>query len=170
MYNFNIMKTILRWEKGLFSSTCRIYKGEEILGELKDHAFKQTSEGRIRNETYRFKTRGFFSQETLIIDGKNDQVVGNISYRSWKTRATIQLEDRVFSWKYDNGWQTRWSIFYDNHIYMKFAGKLSRGTIEFEEENDLLVLTGLFVTNYYQQATIAILVAVFIPIWFSVLT
>ena len=163
------MKTILRWEKGTFSSTCRIYSGEEILGELTDHTFKQISDGFIGNQPYRFKTKGFFGQETQILEGKNDRVIGNISYKSWKTKATIQIQDKVFYWKYDNGWQTKWSVFDDSHVYMKFAGKLSKGTIEFEEDNDLLVLTGLFVTNYYQQAMVAILVAVFIPIWFSVL-
>jgi len=63
------MKTLLRWEKGTFSSTCRIYSGEKMLGELKDHSFKQISEGMIRNQPYRFKTKGFFGQMTQIIDG-----------------------------------------------------------------------------------------------------
>ncbi len=52
---------------------------------------------------------------------------------------------------------------------MKFTGGHNKGTIEYEEEDDLLVLSGLFVTNYYQQAMIAILVAVLIPIWVSVI-
>jgi len=64
-------------------------------------------------------------------------------------------------------WQTKWSVFDDNHLCIEFAGKFSKGTIEFEEDNDLLVLTGLFVTNYYRQAMVAILMAVFIPIWLS---
>jgi len=51
---------------------------------------------------------------------------------------------------------------------MKFAGGATKGTIECEEIDDLLVLTGLFVTNYYQQAMIAVIVAVFIPIWVTV--
>jgi len=42
-------------------------------------------------------------------------------------------------------------------------------TIEYEEKDDLLVLTGMFVTNYFQRAMIVIMVAVFIPIWVSVI-
>ena len=81
------------------------------------------------------------------------------------TRATIQYSGQSLHWKYDNRWQSRWSIFNDAGVRMKFAGKSTRGSIEYENADDLLVLTGLFVTNYYQQAMIAILVAVFIPIW-----
>ena len=163
------MKTILHWKKGTFSSTCRIFSGEEPVGELMDRTFKQTSEGVIRNKPYRFKTKGVFKQETLIMDGESDRVIGNITYNSMMSKATIHLSDRTIYWKYDNGWQTRWSLFDDQGILIKFAGGNSRGSIEYEVNDDLLVLTGMFVTNYYQQAMIAIFVAIFIPIWITVI-
>jgi hypothetical protein len=163
------MGTVLNWKKGTFSSTCRIFSGEEIIGELANYAFKQTAEGVIRDKRYLFRTMGLFKQETRIIDGENDQVIANITYNSMMSKATIQFKDRTINWKYDNGWQTKWSLFDSQGIYMKFAGGQSKGTIECEKENDLLVLTGMYVTNYYQQAMIAIMVAVFIPIWVSVI-
>jgi len=159
------MKTVLNWKKGTFSSTCRIFSGEELLGELKDNSFKQTANGIIRQKKYRFVTKGLFKQETQILDGESNQVIGNISYNSMMSKATIQFADRSVSWKYDNTWQTRWSLYDEQGIRMKFAGKYSKGTIEFDEEDDLLVLVGMFVTNYYQQAMIVILVAVFVPIY-----
>lgn len=164
------MKSLLTWKKGTFSSTCQISSGEEIIGELANYTFKQTAEGVIRNKRYLFRTKGLFKQETQIIDGENDQIIANITYNSWKSRATIQLTDRTLYWKYDNAWQSKWSLFDDQGILMKFAGGSSKGTIECEEDNDLLVLTGMFVTNYYQQAMIAVLVAVFIPIWVTQFT
>jgi hypothetical protein len=77
---------------------------------------------------------------------------------------------RTLYWKYDNRWQSKWSLFDDQGILMKFAGGSSKGTIECEEEDDLLLLTGMFVSIYYQQAMIVILVAAFIPIWLSQIT
>lgn len=163
------MKTVLHWKRGAFSSTCRILSGEEIVGELASYTFKQTAEGVIRNKRYLFRTKGLFKQETQIIDGVSNRVIGNITYNSMMSKATIEFKDRTVSWKYDNTWQTKWSLYDKLGIFMKFAGRQFKGTIEFEEEDDLLVLTGMFVTNYYQQAMIAIMVAVFIPIWVSVL-
>ena len=159
------MKTTLNWKKGAFSSTCRIFSGEKILGELSNHSFKRTAQGNIRNKQFRFQTNGLFRQVTRIIDAKNNQEIGTISYSSMMSKATLQFADHAISWKYDNAWQTRWSLSDDHGILMKFAGGFSKGTIEFEKEDDLLVLTGMFVTNFYQQAMIAIFVAVFIPIW-----
>lgn len=164
------MKTVLHWKKGTFSTTYRIFSGEDIIGELASYTFKQTAEGVIRNKRYLFRTKGLFKQETQIIDGENDQVIANVTYSSMMSKATIQFKDRTVNWKYDTGWQTRWSLYSDEGALMKFrSGGMNKGNIEFVEEDDLLVLTGMFVTNYYQQAMIAIMVAVFIPIWVSVI-
>ena len=163
------MKPTLSWKRGTFSSTCQIFSGDEIVGELANYTFKQTAEGLMRNKRYLFRTKGLFKQETQIIDGANDQVIANITYNSMMSKATIEFKDRTVSWKYDNTWQTKWSLYDKLGIYMKFTGGHNKGSIEYEEEDDLLVLTGMFVTNYYQQAMIAIMVAVFIPIWVSVI-
>lgn len=164
------MKSVLNWKRGTFSTTCRIFSGKEPIGELTNNAFKQTAHGVIHNKRYLFKTKGLFKQETQILDEVSHQLLGNITYNSWKSRATIRNADRTLFWKYDNGWQTRWSLYDDQGILMKFAGGSSKGTIECEEEDDLLILTGMFVTNYYQQAMIAVIVAVFIPIWVTQFT
>ncbi|MEN8203546.1 MAG: hypothetical protein ABFS28_13195 [Bacteroidota bacterium] len=158
------MNTLLHWKRGTFSSTYEIYEGESLIGKLKDSTFSQSSDGMIHQKGYRFKTKGVFKQETHIIDAESDQVIGTISYNSWMSKANIQLKDRLFQWKYDNSWQTRWSLYDDDGVQMKFSGGMSKGTIEYDHPDDLLVLTGLFVTNYYRQIGIAVLVAIFLPI------
>ncbi len=163
------MKTRLTWQKGAFSSTYKILSGGQQIGWLKDNAFKQTSDGEIGQKRYRFKTEGLFKQKTHIIDQETNEVIGNIKYNSWMTKATIRLSDREIYWKYDNGWQTKWSIFNDHGVQLRFAGRMTKGTIEYDDPEELLVLTGMFVTNYYQQVGIAVLVAVFIPIWVTVI-
>lgn len=159
------MKTNLNWKRGAFSTTYQVFSEHKQIGYLRNYTFKQISEGKVNKKKYNFKTKGVFKQETQILDGESNKVIGNISYNSMMTKATIELQDRTLYWKYDNGWQTRWRIFDDKHTLMKFAGRSSKGSIEYDNPDDLLVLTGLFVTNYYQQAMIAVFVAVFIPIW-----
>lgn len=123
----------------------------------------------MNKKKFTFRTKGVFKQQTQILDGTSGKVIGNITYGSMMTRATLQLADGSVNWKYDNGLQTRWSLFDEQRILVKFAGGATKGTISCEEPDELLVLCGLFVTNYYQQALIAIFVAVFIPIWVSLL-
>jgi hypothetical protein len=163
------MKTTLHWKKGAFSSTYKIYSDGHEAGWLKDQTFKQKSDGEIRHKKFRFKTEGLFKQQTHIIDLESNEVIGNIQYNSWMTRADIRIHDRFFRWKYDNGWQTKWSISDDHGVLLSFAGGMTKGSIERSDPEDLLVLTGLFVTNYYTQVGIAVFVAVFLPIWISVI-
>lgn len=164
------MKHVINWKKGILSSRYRLYSGEEFLGELTNHSFKQNAVGVIKNKKYVFITKGLFKQETRIMDGDSNKVLGRITYNSMMSKADIELSERMVSWKYDNGWHSRWSLFDEKGTLLKFAGGSSKGSIEFENEDLLLILTGLYVTNYYQQAMIAILVAVFIPIWLSLFT
>lgn len=161
------MKTLFSWRRGTLSSTYEIFEDENLIGRLKDSTFSQTSEGLINHKGYQFKTRGFFKQETQIFDAEKNQVIGTITYNSWMSRANIQFTDRLIQWKYDNTWQTRWSLYNEDGVQVKYAGGMSKGTIECDTPDDLLILTGLFVTNYYRQIGIAIMVAVFLPIWFS---
>ena len=66
---------------------------------------------------------------------------------------------------YDNLWNTRWSIFNSEWIDIKYSGSLTSGQIDSNIDDALLLLSGLFVTNYYWQMTIVIFIAAFIPIW-----
>jgi len=163
------MHTQLNWKRGAFSPTYQILSKGQSIGQLQDNAFKRYSDGEIRKKKYRFYTEGLFKQHTKIIDQESNEVIGNIQYNSWMSKAEIKIHDRSFHWKYDNAWQTKWSIADEKGLLLSYAGGMTKGRIEGDNPDDLHVLTGLFVTNYYTQVGIAVLVAVFIPMWVSVI-
>ncbi len=163
------MKTTLNWEKGIFNSTYKIYSEENLVGNLKGKTWKQSADGELNGGKYSFKTKGFFKQETQIFDTDKNTVIGKITYNSWMTKAKIKYSDKVINWKYTNAWNTKWSLFDSEGVQIKYHGSSSKGKIEFEEQDDLLVLTGLYITNYYWQITIFAIIAVFIPVWMTLL-
>jgi hypothetical protein len=136
---------------------------------LKDKAWKQSADGEINGKKYVFKTKGFFKQKTQIIDPENNSIIANITYNSWMTKAKIEFSDSVVQWKYDNAWNTKWSLFNEEKILVKYHGSSTKGKIESDKADDLLVLTGLFITNYNWEVTVAAVIAVFIPIWITVI-
>lgn len=163
------MKTQLNWKRGAFSTTYQIFSKGQSIGQLQDNAFKRYSDGEIRKKKYRFHTEGLFKQHTKIIDQQSNKVIGSIQYNSWMSKAEIKIHNKSFHWKYDNAWQTKWSISDEKGVLLNFAGGMTKGSIEGNDPQDLHVLSGLFVTNYYTQVGIAVLVAVFIPIWAGVI-
>lgn len=163
------MRENLHWKKGAFSTTYKLFAGEEQIGYLQDRTFKQTSHGEIRRKKYQFKTQGIFKQHTQIFDADKQEAIGSIRYNSWMNKAEIMIHNRRYRWKYDNGWQSKWSITDSSGKKLRFAGGMTGGSVEGRDPDDLLVLTGLFVTNYYTQAGVAVFVAIFVPIWVSVI-
>jgi len=155
------------WKKGIFSDTYRVYSNNQHIGELKNRTFSQSSPGKINGNSYTFRTKGFFKQHTEIIDNSDNSVIGEIAYSNWMTKAFISINEREHIWKYDNIWNTKWSIRDSDNEIINYKGSSSSGQIESDANNDLLLLTGLYVTNYYWQMTVVILIAVLTPIFAS---
>jgi hypothetical protein len=164
-----VMKINLIWKGGLFSNSYSIYSKGELIGKVKNRTFSQTAIGELDSKEYQFKTKGFLNQHTEIIDNLEKKVIGEISYKSWMTKATISVNSKTISWKYTNIWSTKWSLFDSEGINIKYSGSSAKGQIDSNVDDALLILSGLVVTNYYWQMSIGLLVAVFVPIWKIVL-
>jgi hypothetical protein len=158
------MKTTLLWKKGFFKKTYEIYSNDSQVGKLVENTSGSSAEGDINNKKYQFKTQGLFKQKTQIIDPESNSVIGTIVYNTFMTRATIEYLGQIAYWKYDNIWNTKSSITDNLGNQISFHGSSSNGKLEFDQPNDLLVLTGLYVTNYYWQMTVITSIIIFIPI------
>jgi len=158
------MNTNLKWEKSFLSSVYRIFSNGRLIGNLDLRAFSNTDIGILNGEKYFFRARGFLSRYTEIVDAKDYNVIGKIIYSSWRSKATLTTLNNTANWKYDNMWHSRWSISSSSGNEIKYAGSSSRGKIDSNTDDALLLLSGLFVTNYYRQTSVAVVVAIFIPI------
>ncbi len=161
------MQTKLSWKKGVFSNLYKIYSNGEQIGNLRDKSFSQSGIGVLDNKEYLFQTKGFFKQKTQIIDTADNKIVGEINYNKWMTKATITIDDKTINWKYVNLWATKWIIFNSEGINIKYSGSSSGGQIDSNVDDSLLLLSGLFVTNYYWEMTIAVMAGAFVPIWMT---
>ena len=162
------MNTYLQWKKSFFSSTYRIYSNGLLIGQLEEKTFSKSDIGILNGEKYLFKSRGFLSRYTEIVNAKDQTVIGKITYSDWRSKATLTTLNKEAIWKYDNVWNTRWSISNSSGIEIKYACSTTTGKIESNTDDALLLLSGLVVTNYFQQMSIAVMVAIFIPIWTSI--
>lgn len=161
------MKT-LRWKNSFFSNTWNLTSDETPVGSLRANAWKKTALGELNGKKFNFATKGFFGQETQIFDADSAAHLATISYNSWHTKASIITPGgKIFTWRYDNTWHTKWSISDASEVKINYAGSITKGTIESAEQDELLLLSGLFITNYYWQISVAVMIAIFIPIFAS---
>ena len=159
-----IMQLNYNWKKGIFSESYQIFNNETQVGSLSNKCFSQTAHGELNEEKYTFKTCGVFKQHTQIIENNENKIVGEITYNNWMSKATININGQQFDLKYDNIWNTKWSISGLNETQISYNSTSCTGQIQSNTDNELLVLSGLFVANYYLQMTLVVLLIVFIPI------
>ena len=154
------METILNWKKGIFKSSYKIYSGENFVGSLKENSWTNSAEGELNGKKYSFKTKGILKQETQIIDSDNN-IIGKITYNTWMTKAQIEIQNRIINWEYDNLWMSKWSLLSSEGIEIKYSGSSRKGVIESNTGDELILLSGLFVTNYYWQMTFVLMFLLF---------
>ena len=150
----------LNWKKKLLSNAIEIFLEGQSVGSLKEKSFQQKAEGNLNGRIVAFKTSGFFKQETEITDTVLQKVIGKITFNSWKTKAEIELEGKKLVWQYDNAWNTKWSISDSTGTLATYKSNSSGGEIEAVTFNEMLILTGLYITNYYQQTTVFLMLIV----------
>ncbi len=106
------------------------------------------------------KQKESWKQETQIIDSDNN-IIGEITYNTWMTKAQIKIQNKVINWKYDNLWSSKWSLSSSEGIEINYSGSSTKGEIESNTGDELILLSGLFVTNYYWQLTFIVIFVLF---------
>jgi hypothetical protein len=159
------MNASYNWKNRLFSGDAEIFAHGMPVGTLKNSCWKQISNGEINGKKCRFVSKGFFKQTTQIMDPDTGREIGNITYHSWKTRAIIRYDNRIYTWKQDNTWGTKWSISNAEGPQIAYQGGCSKGYAELENPDDILFLTGLFLNNYFLQSATSTLMVVLIVIF-----
>jgi hypothetical protein len=141
----------LNWKKGVFKSTYEILSGEMSIGNLRPDSWSNNGRGELNGKTYIFETKGFFNHETRIFSAGSNVPTGRIVYNTWKTKATIEYGNKTYNWKYDNAWNTKWSLLDEEGILIRYSGSFTKGEIEIKVHDELLILAGLYITNYFWQ-------------------
>ena len=165
---FNVEKdkpTKLRWEKRFFDNTYNIFNDHKLVGTLIDKFLSQSGVGKYGNKRYTFKTIGLLKQQTQIIDNDTHKHIGSINYNLWMNKAELTINHEILYWRYDDWLNTKWSISNSEGVLIKYSGSSRGGTIESSVTDDILILTGLFITNYYWLLLMIIIILGFIPIW-----
>lgn len=162
--------TLLSWKKDFLGSMTTIYSGAKHIGSLREDSLSQKGSGVLNGSHYQFNNIGFFNPYTQIIDVKAGKEVGKITYNAMRTKATILYHGKVYEMKYNNIWNTKWMIFDREEMRLDYQGSSTKGSVSATSADELLLLAGLFISNYYWQTSIAIMVAVFVPIYVTLLS
>ena len=149
-------------DQGVFGSTITISSEGREVGQLTGSAWSQSKTGMLNDKKYLFEISGFFRQEATVISPDDRSIVGKIDFNSWHTKGQITIGDRTYQWSYKDIFNTKWEVMDGAIPVMQGKFSLSKGEVTSELADELLVLSGVFIANFYLQSMIAIFVLLFI--------
>ena len=145
------MEKLIKWDKGFFDNTIRLYSNGVSVGYLKVGVWSRTSNGELDGKAVDLITKGFLQKETILIDSKTSQKIAMIFYNNWKSKATIKFVDRSEAqWEYTNFWHTKWILKKDLYS-ISYHRVGMKGEIVSYLPDEALIITGLFISKYFQR-------------------
>jgi hypothetical protein len=150
------MEINYEWKTTLFSSKFEIFNNGILKGELSKGNWKTKVAGELNYRKIVFDTKGFFRHNTSIIDLNDNSTIGTIIFTGWKSVASINYNDKIYYWQFDNFVRTKWSISNENGAIVKFWSGALKGTINSYTGDEILILSGFFIRNFIRQRTAGI--------------
>lgn len=152
----------LVWRKGVFDSNYQLYDNGDIKGSLIFSSSKNNARG-IASKNYYFTSEGYLNPLTKIRD-EHHQEIGIIHYELWKLKASVVFSDQSHAfWSYTNGRLSQWSITHHTR-QIHYYSSTGAGTIKYDEENEILMLTGIFIREFFSRLIILLLAIIIIPL------
>lgn len=150
------------WKSKALGQEYRIFRNKIIVGILKKETWKRSAYGEYNGAMLRFRPKGFWNTRTLIYDIEGNNQLGSIAYNSWKSTGQIIFQDQTFEWKYASAWKrNQWTLTDGNDFATYKVTNIWKGEGEIEAEGipPALVLIGLFIHDYFETMTAAVIMA-----------
>lgn len=157
------MEQFLTWRKGLFDSNYQVYNHSQIQASLFFNSWKNDARGIGLYKTYFFTTKGLLNPVTKITD-QNAQEIGSIIYHFWQLKATIALNNQEHSsWAFSNAWLSKWTINNHQGKEIKYQASSGSGIIFSDNDDELLLLSGLFIKEFFARILILFFTILILP-------
>lgn len=163
------MKT-LNWKpESMFKCSYRILENYSQVGYIKRARWQKNFTAELNGQQYTFKPQGFFKRESIIVDRENN-TIGLITKDNWNSNAVITVNGQSYPLAYTNAWQTKWSIkvSFGNSINYNSNGYNYSGNVTSNENNNLLILAGLYTNFWKLENSLIVIMICFIPIWITI--
>jgi len=148
----------LSWKKGMFSSTYKLFSGEQEAGYLKERTWSRKADGVLNGTKVTFRKKGVFSSKAEIIDPETEETLGQIEMSTWRNKASIILGEKTLKWRFSNNWNTKWELLENGNPIVKYKSRTFSGEAESQIQNELMLLTGLFIFNHFTQIMLTVVI------------
>jgi len=161
------MEQVLSWRKGLFDSNYQVINNGLLRFSMNFSSWKNSAIATTQSGIYLLKSEGFSKPETKIVDNTNT-VLAVITYDWLGFKARIVFSSgETFDWSYQNSWLSRWSLNNHQDKQILYNASTGNGLIHTNVDDDMLVLCGLFIREYYSRILFGFIIVIIIMLSFK---
>lgn len=161
------MEQVLSWRKGLFDSNYQVFNKGLLKSSLNFISWKNSAIATTQAGIYMFKSEGFSKPETKLLNNQNE-VLAIITYDWVSFHAKIVFASGdTFDWSFQNSWLKRWSLNNHQDKQILFNASTGNGLLHTNVDDDLLILCGLFVREYYSRLIFGLIICLFLLLTFK---
>lgn len=155
------MEQILNWRKGLFDSNYQVFNNGLLKFSLNFSSWKNSAIATTQAGIYLLKSEGFSKPETKLLNNQNE-VLAIITYDWLRFKAKIVFASGdTFDWSFQNSWLSRWSLNDHQDKQILFNASSGNGMLHTNVDDDMLILCGLFIREYYSRLLVGFIIVVF---------
>ncbi|WP_020604448.1 hypothetical protein [Spirosoma spitsbergense] len=161
------MNRKLNWVKEAFSLDVHIMQDGQLIGDMRRNLFSHDVEASLNGVHLRFDVEGFLNHSVTVYDSKvNDTPIGHIELRFGKQAELKLSSGQTYLWKRHNMLMREWDMIRESpnglpekeivnyDITRKFFEDAGDIVVDKEEKSpiiEVVILTGLFIRNYFQR-------------------
>lgn len=154
----------LTWKKKWFDSTYHLFQEETPVGQLEPHTWKLLVTGSFNKKTFEFRRVGFFRNYVSINNVQNNIQEGSISFHKWTGKPTLTLRSgKPYALHYTNTWHSKWALSNNEDEIIYYKGNSTKGEVNTNNDNEILILSGLYLADNHWRLTLVILFVIIIP-------
>jgi len=158
------MEQVLYWRKGLFDSNYQVFDQQQLKFSMNFSSWQNSAIATTQSGIYLLKSEGFSKPETRILNNQNE-TLATITYDWLGFKARVVFASgETLDWRYQNSWLSRWSLNNLKDKQILFSASAGNGNIHSNVNDDMLVLTGLFIREYYSRLLFVLIILIVILI------
>jgi len=158
----NQQEQTLIWNKSIFDSNYQVFGNALLKFSINFSSLRNSAIATTLNEIYLFKSEGYSNPETKILNNKNE-TLAIIKYDWLSFKAKIFYPSgEVADWSYQNSWLSRWSVNDHQNKQIIYNSSTGNGLIHSNTDDELLLVSGLFIREYYNRILYAFILLMLI--------
>jgi hypothetical protein len=161
------MNRKLNWIKEAFSRHLHIMQDGQVIGEMRRDVLSNDVAASLNEIQLRFDVTGFLFHSVNVHDlSAGDQIIGHIEFRFGKQAELTMVSGETYLWKRHNMLMREWDMIrempdgspekelvsYDlTRKFFEDAGDITVNDEGKMPNVEVIILTGLFIRNYFQR-------------------